>query len=70
MLRLGNRVNSLLISAQRLSSRHDKHGAKRTRAVRRTEKNAKYWKMASNKSGDELERAEAYVLGFNLKDRF
>ena len=66
MLRLGNRVNPLLISAQRLSSRYDKHGGKRTRSVRRTEKNAKYWKLATNKSGHELERAEAYVLGFNL----
>ena len=58
MLRLGNRV---LLSAQRLSSRHNKHGAKRTRSVRRTEKDAKYWKMTSNKSGHEQERAQSYV---------
>ena len=58
MLRLGNRV---LVSAQRLSSRHNKHGTKRTNYVRRTEKNAKYWKLTSNKSGHELERAQSYV---------
>ena len=63
MLRLGNRVNSLLVSSQRLAGRYDKHGSKRTRSVRRTEKNSKYWKMSSNKSGHEQERAESYVLG-------
>ena len=65
MLRLGGLGNQFLISAQRSASgRFTKHGSKRTRKVRQTEKDAKYWKLASNKSGHEYEREKAYVTGF------
>ena len=65
MLRLGGIGNQLLISAQRSASgRFTKHGSKRTRNVRRTEKDAKYWKLATNKSGHEYEREMAYATGF------